>query len=162
MKRLVLALSLLALPMTGHAGDADGPCIFSGITTTDFGSGSGFLAPSLAVYGFDSTTCSLVWKIDAPTCCNVLVTANFLAVGSSVDPIGVPLGPPFYSGSSFHLGGLGFILGPFTGYTGGVLLPSDPALIGLALPVQGIVEFFTTIGFTYDYGVTQGTLITFQ
>ncbi len=162
MKRLVLALSLLALPLTGHAADGDGPCIFSGITTSDFGSGSGFLQPSVITYGFDPTNCSLAWKIDAPTCCNVLVTANFLAVGSAPDPVGVPLGPPFYAGSVFHITSLSFLLGPFTGIGGTIGLPADPTLIGLPLPVQGVVEFFTTIGGGFDYGVTQGTVLQLQ
>ncbi|MEM7308994.1 MAG: hypothetical protein AAF682_20085 [Planctomycetota bacterium] len=159
MKRMLLALafaSLAALPARSGVG---GGCLFSDLSTADFGAGSGLLQPSVIGFGLNPSACTLEWKIDAPTCCNVLVSQHFLVVGTAQDPVGVKLGPPFFAGSALHVGTPAFVLGPFAGQTGGVPLPPDPALVGNPLPVQGVVEFFTTIGLTVEYGMTQGVLL---
>lgn len=161
MIRRVLALASVAVLLGATPTSAQG-CVVSGIQTSDFGGGSGFLAPASLGFGFDPGSCTLEWKLDAPTCCNVLVQQHFLAIGNLADPFGLPLGPPFYSGSVWHIGVPQFALGPFTGVTGSVPLPSDPSLIGLALPTQAILDYLTTIGLTHDFGMSQGVLVTFQ
>jgi len=159
MPRLLLALVLAS---GAAATSASAQCIVSGISTSDFGAGSGFLQPSGLYYGADTATCTLQWKLDAPTCCNVLVAQHWIAIGSVADPIGIPLGSPFYPGSAWHVGAPLFALGPFAGTTGQVPLPPDPALIGLSLPTQAVLDFLTTIGLTHDFGMSQGVLIKFQ
>ena len=158
MKRILLALALagsFALPAS-----AQGACTFGSLATGDFGLGSGFLVPSTITYGLDTTNCALEWKVDAPACCNVFVTQHFLAIGSQVDPVGIPLGSPFLPGTNLHIGPAISLVGAFPGVTGAVGLPADPSLIGVTIPTQAAVEFFTTIGLTLDYGLTQGVTLT--
>ena len=52
MRKLLSTLLLLAAPFAAVAG---AQCPINGITTTDVGTGTGFLAPSALNLGFDST-----------------------------------------------------------------------------------------------------------
>jgi len=158
MIRSILAFSLAAT----LAASASAQCVVSGVTTTDFGAGSGFLAPAALFVGADTASCSLEWKLDAPTCCNTFVSQHFLVFGTAVDPVGLPLGAPFYAGSNWHIGAPLVALGPFPGTTGSAPIPPDPAFVGLALSSQAVLDYFTTIGLTHDFGVSQGVLVQFQ
>ena len=163
MQRTISAFALalaLAFP-TAHAAGGGTACPFSGLQQVDVGVGTGFLQPSQLQLALDAATCAVTVDVDAPVCCNVLVTQHFLVLGGSVDPVGTPLGAPFLSGSLLHVAP---ILQVFAapGVQSSVALPANPALIGVPLPLQAGVEFFTTIGLTFDYGVTQAAVVTLQ
>jgi hypothetical protein len=160
MSRFVLGLVLAGGAAASTASAQS--CVVTGVSTSDYGAGTGFLQPSGLYYGFDPSICSLVWKLDAPTCCNVFVAQHWIVIGNAVDPVGLPLGGPFYPGSVWHVGAPLFALGPIPSTTGQVQLPPDPALIGLSLPTQAVLDFFTTIGMTHDFGMSQGVELKFQ
>lgn len=162
MKRLALAAAALALPLALTSSAQTGACPLTGITTTDVGVGTGLLQPTIMGLGFDSTLCELMMKFDAPTCCNVFVTQHWFGLGTNLVPGGIPLGPPFYPGSLLYLGAPLSIFGPSPGLTSSIAVPASPGLVGATFPVQAVLEFFTTIGFTYDYGMSQAMLLTFN
>ena len=158
MRKLLTTLLLLAVPL---AVAADAQCPINGITTTDVGTGTGFLAPSVLNLGFDSATCELLVFIDAPSCCNTFLASHFVGIGSLLLPAPVPLRGPFLPGSELLILP-NFIFGPSAGATSTIPVPPSPTLIGQTFVGQAVPVFFTTIGFSTDLAVTQAVQFTFN
>ncbi|MFN0207355.1 MAG: hypothetical protein ACKVS6_13705 [Planctomycetota bacterium] len=138
-------------------------CSISGFTTIDYGQGSGFIGPMVAHYSFNAADCAIDIKIEAPSCCNTYFQGFYLMFGTTPLPPGAfPLpSPPFWSGSDLLIIPDDAI-GLFPGNTGSVMIPPNPQLPGMTFYLQNLGVYFTTIGFSTDYGVSQGTAITFS
>lgn len=157
------ALMALASPLAS-AQILPGPvgCPVNGFSTSDYGTGSGFIAPMQAFYGFDGANCEVDIKIQAASCCNTYFVEFYLMYGENPLAPGFPLPePPFWTGSELLILP-DAIEGPFSGNTGDVAIPNNPLLPGMTFYLQALGVWFTTIGFSYDYGVSQGTKLTFQ
>jgi hypothetical protein len=159
-RTLVSGLVLLGIAFAPPAVQGPGGPI-SGIATSDFGAGSGWIQPMSATYGFDVATQSLVIKTQAFSCCNTFYQGFYLMYGSQ--PLSPPFAlpsPPFWSGSDLWIlpdNATGF----FSGTSGSVAIPPVPSLVGSTFFLQCLGQWFTTIGFSTDYGVSQATQITF-
>lgn len=53
------------------------------------------------------------------------------------------------------------VFGPIAGQTGSIAIPNNPALPGMTFYLQAL-GVWTTFFVSYDYGVSQGTAITFS
>lgn len=154
-----LAAVLLALGALPSFAQAQG-CPFTSIATSDFGIGTGFLAAPFLKVDLDAANCSLPMSTTAPACCNTFFTEQFLAVGVGTFPSGLPLPEPlFMPGSLLYVDPFD-ILGPHPPGDFIVPLPPVPGLIGVPIHVQAIPVFFTTIGFTTEFGVSQAVTFT--
>lgn len=156
----VAAVANFAAPESAAQIGPACPC--SGITTIDYGQGSGFIGPMVAHYGFDAANCAIDIKIETPSCCNTYFTSFYLMVGSAPLPPGAfPLpSPPFWDGSDLLIIP-DDVVGPFSGNTASVMIPPNPQLPGMTFYLQDLGVYFTTIGLSTNYGVSQGTAITF-
>lgn len=146
-----LAAALLSLFTTNADAQV---CPYTTITTTDIGEGVGFLAPPVLTLGLDVGNCRLTVDVTAPACCNTFPSHHLTAFGRSVFFVPVQLGSPFLPGSELFF--FPEFITPLTpGLSSTVPFPTTVSLIGQSIFAQSVPVFFTTIGMTYDLGVTQ-------
>jgi hypothetical protein len=156
-----ILLACLAATVAGLAPPADAQgCPIAGITTLDVGTGTGFLAPAELALAFDAATCTVQVQIDAPACCNTFLSQHLVALGNALSPNPISLRGIFLPGSEAHLVPIQ-LLGPFGGGASSIAVPPNPALVGQSFVLQGVPVFFTTIGFDFDFGVTQAVVLSF-
>lgn len=149
-----IAATLVALVLPFAAGASAQACPYTSVTTADIGVGVGFLQPPTLTLSLDAGACELVVEVSAPSCCNTYPTHHVVAFGRSVLFTPAPLGPPFLPGSEIFF--FPESIGPLEpGLTSRVPIPTTASLAGMAIFAQAAPVFFTTIGFTYDLGVTQ-------
>lgn len=157
LRAAVVAAILSPLPFAQGPGHP-----ISGIQTSDYGTGSGFLQPMVASYGWNGATGSLEIKIQAFSCCNTYYQGFYLLYGQAppMPPAFSLPSPPFFAGSLLYA-----LPDAITNYLPGnaasLPIPANPVLVGQTFYVQVIGEWFTTIGFTTDFGISQGTKVTF-
>lgn len=145
-----ITLVAAALVLTGTL---EAQCPFSSVDTTDIGTGVGFLTPPTLSLSVDATTCTLGVDVAATGCCNTFPAGQFLAVGQNVYFTPIQLPPPFYAGSEIFFVPIS-IFGPLS-LSADIALPNDASLAGQYFFAQSAVAYFTTIGMTIDWGVTQ-------
>jgi hypothetical protein len=161
MLRSILAIGVL-LALAPAAAVAQGP--ISGIQTIDFGTGCGFgNTPIVAFYGFDALNSNLEVKVTAnPGCCNTFFQGIYLMYGQNPlppSPLTLP-NPPFFLGCNLYI--IPDVAdGMHPGMKATIPVPPNPILIGQTFDVQVLGQWFTTIGFTLDFGVSQATSIMF-
>jgi hypothetical protein len=133
----------------------------TGIQTADYGFGSGWVQPMAASYGWDQISGSLIVKVTSFSCCNTFFQGFYLMYGQNPapPPIALPT-PPFWDGSFL------FIIpdvavGLYSGNSASIPVPPDPLLVGQTFELQALGQWFTTINFSTDYGVSQATSLTF-
>lgn len=155
-----LAAGVVALAILFVSGSAGAQvCTFTGVITEDFGSGCGFLAPPKLTISFTPGDCTLDFDIDAPTCCNTFVTSHWLLIGSRLpSPVGLN-SPPFLTGCQLWVSPF-LIIGPLPGTSTSILLPPILPITPITVDIQAVPVYFTTIGFTTDFGITQGVDLT--
>ncbi len=147
---LVLACALVLFSSSGAASQ----CFIGGVNFTNYGQGCTpfFTAPQISGQ-FDAASCTLTFSLtSSPSCCNTYLVERFFVFGvlQAAQPLPF-LGPGCFSWTSADL----IVAQPSS--AGGdlaVLLP--PAAVGLTFYAQGANHFFTTIGFTHDYELSQG------
>jgi len=148
---LALALLVPALPAQSCPSSVQ-------FTPYGLGCSATLLAPPTMTGAFDASTCSLTLTVFAQqTCCNVLIAGRFLVIGTQQVSIPFPLGMGCTILASLD------VIVPLAGGSGGVgvTFPLPPAVIGQTVYSQGVVDRFTTIGFTHDFEFTQGCAIDF-
>ncbi|HGY90823.1 MAG TPA: hypothetical protein ENK43_06605 [Planctomycetes bacterium] len=147
---LILA-SALVLFLTSFAPSQ---CFIGGVNFTNYGQGcTPFFSPPQISGQFDPASCTLTFSLtSSPSCCNTYLVERFFVFGlfQAAQPLPF-LGPGCVSYTSADL----IVVQPNS--AGGdlsVLLP--PSAIGITFYAQGANHFFTTIGFTHDYELSQG------
>jgi hypothetical protein len=161
MNRLAIPIFLAIAAVAAPRAASRAAGLITGIQTTDYGTGSGWIQPMAAAYGWDDPNSSLVVKVQAMSCCNTYYQGFYFIFGSQLLPTPFDLpSPPFWGGSNLYFlpdNALGF----FSGNTTSIPIPQVPWLVGATFQVQCLGQWFTTIGFTTNYGMSQGTSLTF-
>ena len=153
---VVLAAGALASTPAAQGGVA---CPIGGIVTSSFGTGCGFLSPSILDITFDTSTCTLTETVTATGCCNTFPVSQLLLIGTAL-PLGIPLPTPtFYSSCELLVDPAARI--PISGLSRDFGPLISPDLVGVTVDFQSVVFFFTTIGLTFDLGATDGVSVTF-
>jgi hypothetical protein len=143
----VLAALLLALPLPAQCSN------LAGVLFTPYGSGcTGLnLAPTLSG-SYSAGNCAVSFTLNHSfSCCNTYLNRRVLVFGAS--PVQVPI--PFLTCDLLVTPDVIVEILPTGSDTFVFPIPNAP-LAGLVLYVQGANVFFTTIGFSYDYEVSNG------
>lgn len=157
---LAIITVLLAPSISAQTDPAEPVCPVAGFTQVDYGTGSGWIAPMVAHYGMNAAKCSIDMKIEAFSCCNTYFQEFYLMYGEYPIYPGLALPePPFWSLSELLVAPVD-VIGPFSGDTGSVAIPNNPQLPGMTFYLQ-CLGVWTTFFVSFDYGVSQGTVITF-
>jgi hypothetical protein len=161
MNRLVIAFAFIAGAVAAPRAMPRFGGPISGIQTSDYGTGSGWIQPMTATYSWDDPSNSLIVKTQAFSCCNTYYQGFYLLYGHQALPSPFPLmTPPFWDGSNLYIlpdDAIGF----FTGSVATIPIPPDPLLVGVEFHLQCLGQWFTTIGFSTDYGMSQATKLMF-
>jgi hypothetical protein len=157
-----LAMLFLAAPLAASASAQGTVCPISGISTLSYGAGCGYFDEPKLSLGFDTADCALELKITALQCCNTFITEHFLVYGlASPLPVAFELpAPPWFSGCFLYFIPIDAI-GPFQGTSSKIKIPADPNFVGQSFELQAVPVYFTTIGMTIDFGITQAIHMTF-
>jgi hypothetical protein len=152
---LVVALALLARTVSAQACSYD-------VDVASYGEPCAIASSQLSTLtgSFDGGAgcrLTLVYAVPA-VCCNVFVAQQLLVIGLAPAALTLPGGCPLLVAPTWLVG-----LPPKVGAT--VLtatLPDLPVLVGQSLYVQGVVDRFSTIGFTHDLETTGGLALAFR
>lgn len=149
---------LLTVAMTAMSPSLHAQCTVNGINFTSYGSGCNAVfgvVPSL-VGSFDAANCSLTLTInDFPGCCNTYLVQRSLAFG--LLPTNTPL-PWIAPGCTLFV--QPDLLYTFPSSAGNTFtFPIPPGLPALTVYAQGADQYFTTIGLTTDFALTNGLAI---
>lgn len=149
----MLTLAILTLSAAGHA-----QCTVNGINFTSYGAGCNAVfgvVPSL-VGSFDAANCALTLTInDFPGCCNTYLVQRSLAFGFL--PANTPL--PWIAPGCTLLAQPD-LLYSFPSSAGNTFtFPLPPGLPALTIFAQGADQYFTTIGLSTDFALTNGLAI---
>ncbi len=133
---------------------ATSQCFIGGVNFTNYGQGcTPFFSPPQISGQFDPASCTLTFSLtNSPSCCNTYLVERFFVFGLQQAAQPLPfLGPNCFSWTSADLI---VVQSNSAGGDLAVLLP--PGAVGLTFYAQGANHFFTTIGFTHDYELSQG------
>lgn len=126
-----------------------------GATCTFFGS------PATLGGSYDQQTCTLTLRLSSPqTCCNTFLRDQAILIGASPIIPGLP-SPILLPGCEFAVNP--FVVLPPQGGPGPLQgqwqlrLPTTP--IAFSVYAQGVNQFFTTIGFSNDFQLSNGLQI---
>lgn len=154
---IVAALAVLALAVPANAQ----VCPYT-IAFGSYGSGCAVaaFAPPTIDAAFDGTNAcdvKLAYSVP-PACCNVLLTMQVLVIGTQAVSVPQPGGCTLLASPNLVVA-----LPPMTGDTVIVAaLPPNPVFVGTTLYMQGVINRFTTIGFTNDLEFSNGLKMAFQ
>jgi hypothetical protein len=136
-------------------------CPFTSVSTQSYGQGCNPVFatnPTLAV-ALDAASCRVQLTVNAfPGCCNTFLRTYLLAIGFQQASIPVPqIGP----GCTVLVQPTALLIQPSTaGATFSLGLP--PIVPPLGFVAQGAAHYFTTIGFSDDFALTDGAQVTLQ
>lgn len=151
--------TLLALAMSVSCAVAQ--CPFQTVAVQTYGQGCNavFAALPTLTFALDASACQLTANVSSfPGCCNTFRVGSLLALGDQ--PVNVPL-PQFGPGCTLLASPAILLFVPNAAGTSFALnLP--PALPPLTFHGQGGVLYFTTIGLSYDFALTEGAQVTLQ
>lgn len=153
--------SLAVLPMMLTAPLAMAQCPFASVSTQSYGQGCNPVFgtnPTLSVT-LDAANCRVQVAVNAfPGCCNTFLRTYLLAIGFQQVSIPVPqIGP----GCTLLVQPTALLIQPSAGgATFSLGLP--PILPPLGFVAQGAAHYFTTIGFSDDFALTDGAQVTLQ
>lgn len=157
---LIVCTLVVCLSLTAPV-EAQG-CPYT-VSITSYGSSCSSLTTSLPslIGNFPIGGCAVGFLYDVPAvCCNVILTHRFFVIGLA--PASVPLpggGCPLLVDPLI----ITDLFAPFEGTIGlQLLLPPNPALVGLSVYVQGIDRRFDTIGGTQHFETTNGLQLDIQ
>jgi hypothetical protein len=156
-------LSMRVLPALSAAlltvGPALAQCPFSGLSASSYGQGCNpvFSSNQITLSGsLDFNACSLDITVDGfGGCCKTFVAGRLLVLGDQ--PASVPL-PQFGAGCTLLVNPAVILFEPGSSVAG-FSLPLANAMPPLTLYAQGSVLYFTTIGLTLDFALSQGTQV---
>ena len=148
----VIALLLGTTSVSAQCPDID-------VSTYGAGCSVFFTPPELSGAG-DSSACTLDLTLTVPpACCNVFAVGRILIVGVTPTSLPIPeLGPT----CNLLVEPLIFVPLSIEPETITFSIPSSLSLVGVSVFTQGAVEYFTTIGFTTDFTLTNGMRIDFN
>jgi hypothetical protein len=155
-------LAAATLSASLAASGAGAQCLIAGLSLAPYGSGCSFAfgVPALSA-SFDPAACSATVSVNAAGgCCNTFLVSRALAVG--LTPVSFPL-PFIGAGCDLLTSADLFILEQPSSAGPDFVFDFAPGvwLWGLTVYVQGAAHYFTTIGFTHDYNLTDGLAVTF-
>jgi hypothetical protein len=147
LRATVLVMALLSAPIAAQCSK------LAGVSYVPYGSGCTALFQTPALTGaYDPVACTVSFTLThSPSCCNTYLWKRVLAFGSS--PAQIPI--PFLTCDLLVVPDVILEFTPTGSDTFVFPIPNVP-LAGLTLYLQGANVFFTTIGFTYDYEVSNG------
>lgn len=136
-------------------------CPFSSVSVQSQGQGCNPVFGTVPTFGvvLDTTACTLRVQVTAlPGCCNTFLSGRMLALGDQ--PAAVPL--PWIGANCTLLVNAAILLyqPSSAGDTFVLALPSS--LPPLSFHAQAGAHYFTTIGFSHDFALTAGGLVTLQ
>ena len=156
---LILCTLVVCLSLAAPTVEAQG-CPYT-VSVTSYGSSCSNLTTSLpTLTEYFPGGCDVGFFHVVPTvCCNVQLTHRWLIVGLSQTSLSLPGG-----GCPLLVSPLIIAEEPALEGTVGLqlLLPANPALIGLSVYVQGIDRRFDTIAGTQHFETTNGLQLLFQ
>jgi hypothetical protein len=118
-----------------------------------------FTPPTLSGSG-DSTACTVSVTLDMPPgCCNTFAVGRLLIVG--VLPADLPF-PELGPNCTLLVEPLIILSLPNEPETLTFNLPSGLPLAGVSVYTQGVVEYFTTIGLTTEFALSNGMRLDFN
>lgn len=137
----------------------------SAVSFTPYGQGCSVVTPAAPTLTgvYDPNACTVTLTLSAPpTCCNVFLQTQVLAIGLAPANLAIPgLNP----GCNLLLDPAQIFLvqqgPPPGGGTFSVTIPPGSTLAGLTVYAQGMNVYFTTIGFTTDFELSQGLQVDF-
>jgi hypothetical protein len=150
LRATVLVAALAVVPAASQCSN------LAGVAFTPYGAGCSALSQTPVLGGsYDPVACAVSFTLThSPSCCNTYLNRRVLAFG--VAPVQVPI--PFLTCDLLVTPDVILEILPTGSDTFVFPLPNAP-LAGLTLYLQGANVFFTTIGFSYDYEVSNGLQI---
>jgi hypothetical protein len=147
---LLLTALLAALPLGAQCSN------LSGVSFGPYGAGcTGFNVVPAITGSYDSQACTVSFTLThSVSCCNTYLNRRVIVFGAA--PVQVPI--PFLTCDLLVSPDVLVEILPTGSDTFVFPIPNVP-LAGLTLYVQGANVFFTTIGFTYDYEVSNGLVV---
>ncbi|MEM7201140.1 MAG: hypothetical protein AAF628_12780 [Planctomycetota bacterium] len=162
MRRFVtfaLVAGLVSLSSAELSAQCTGP---GQVTITEYGNTCTFFGQDAQLSGrYDRTTCTLtLLQESSPTCCNTFLAAQVLLLG--LNPI-VPgaADPRLIPGCTLSvLPDVALVQVRGAGGQWSFRLPTVPVAINVSM--QGLNDYFTTIGFSHDLQTTNGLTVSLR
>jgi hypothetical protein len=148
--RVLLTVLILAAPVAAQCSN------LAGVAFTPYGTGCTALFQAPVVSGsYDAAACTISFTLThSPSCCNTYLFRRILIFGGA--PVQVPI--PFLSCDLLVVPETIMEFLPTGSDVFTLPIPNVP-LAGLTLYLQGANVFFTTIGLSYDFEVSNGLQI---
>lgn len=135
-----MALASLLVASLAASSSAQGGCPFSGIATSSFGTGGGSLQLSAE---WDASNCALQFTLSTPSAPSPGVAFHHILFG--LQPLASPFllpTPPFLPDCAIDILPLDSF-GPFFSEKSSLVVPPDPALIGLSFYFEAIPTYYS-------------------